>query len=211
MQSACKMIGNERYVRRALIVFTLITVAAIQPAAGQDLIIKDLGALPGEYNYSNALGINERDQVVGFSITAGGYTHACLFENGVVTDLGTFPGGSYSSANAINNRGQVIGTSSTARGEDHAFLFEHGVMTDLGTLPGGNFSTACGINEHGQVGRFLGQPARVHSRCAVRERGGDRFGHASRWQRQRSFGDQQSRPGGRLFVHRRRVRARLSV
>src|SRR5258708_5856903 len=102
MQSACKVIGNVRYVRRALIVFTLIAVAAFQPAAGQSLIIKDLGALPDEYNYSNALGINERDQVVGFSITAGGYTHACLFENGVVTDLGTVPRGIYTSAKAIN-------------------------------------------------------------------------------------------------------------
>ena len=82
MQSACKVIGNVRYVRRALVVFTLIAVAAFQPAAGQSRIIKDLGALPGGFNYSNALGINERGQVVGYSITAGGNTHACLFEKG---------------------------------------------------------------------------------------------------------------------------------
>src|SRR5260370_25475425 len=91
MQSACKVIGNVRYVRRALIVFTLIAVAAFQPAAGQSLIIKDLGALPGEYNYSNALGINERDQVVGFSITAAGDTPASLVENRGGTHLGTLP------------------------------------------------------------------------------------------------------------------------
>src|ERR1700692_2333932 len=70
-----KRINSVHYVRRALIVFTLLAVAAFQPAAGQSFIIRDLGALPGG-NYSNALGINERDQVVGYSITASGNTHA---------------------------------------------------------------------------------------------------------------------------------------
>ncbi|NPT56830.1 hypothetical protein GNZ13_20135 [Paraburkholderia sp. 5N] len=82
MQSAFKVVSSVHYVRRALIVFTLLAVAAFQPAAGQSFIIRDLGALPGGFNYSNALGINERGQVVGYSITASGKTRACLFENG---------------------------------------------------------------------------------------------------------------------------------
>src|SRR5260370_37601677 len=111
MQSAFKAVSSVHYVRRALIVFTLLAVAAFQPAAGQSFIIRDLGALPGGFNYSNALGINERGQVVGYSITASGKTHACLFENGVMTDLGTVPGCSDSRASGVNNRGQVVGES----------------------------------------------------------------------------------------------------
>src|SRR5260370_30218499 len=119
MQSACKVIGNVRYVRRALIVFTLIAVAAFQPAAGQSLIIKDLGALPGEYNYSNALGINERDQVVGFSITAGGDTHAFLFVKGVMTDPGTVPRGNYSPPFGVNKRRPGGGVSAPGTTRTH--------------------------------------------------------------------------------------------
>src|SRR5260370_1830028 len=159
-----KGISSVHYVRRALIAFTLLAVAAFQPAASQSFIIRDLGALPGGYNYSNALGINERGQVVGYSITAGGNAHACLFEKGVVTDLGTFPGGSDSTATAVNNRGQVVGSSSTARGNSHAFLFEHGVMTDLGTLPAGDVSRAAAINERGHaVGYASNLPGYVHA------------------------------------------------
>jgi probable HAF family extracellular repeat protein len=77
-----------------------------------------------------------------------------LFEDGVMTDLGTLPGGNFSAALGINNRGQVVGEATTASGALHAFLFEDAVMTDLGTLPGGSFSIANGINNRGQVVGF---------------------------------------------------------
>jgi probable HAF family extracellular repeat protein len=118
MQSAFKVVSRVHDVRRALIVFTLLAVAAFQPAAGQSFIIRDLGALPGGFNYSNALGINERGQVVGYSITAGGNTHACLFENGMVTDLGTLPGDNFSEATGITESGQIAGNSTS-----HAILW----------------------------------------------------------------------------------------
>lgn len=86
-------------------------------------------------------------------VTASGDVHAFLFENGVMTDLGTLPGRNDSNAFGINNRCQVVGESDpgTSPYLPHAFLFEHGVMTDLGTLPGDNFSEAVGITERGQV------------------------------------------------------------
>ncbi len=166
MQSACKSIRRGHYAGRILLVFALLCVAALQPALGQGFqeqsdwhhrpqhpkgfTIKDLGTLPGG-DSSQATGINDRGQVVGYSSTASGSTHAFLFEHGVMTDLGTLPGGNSSQATGINDRGQVVGYSSTASGSPHAFLFEHGVMTDLGTLPGGTFSFAFGINNRGQV------------------------------------------------------------
>jgi probable HAF family extracellular repeat protein len=71
--------------------------------------VHDLGTLGG--NSSSASGINDRGQIVGFSTTASGDFHAFLYENGVMTDLGTLPGSNFSVANGINNRGDVVGAS----------------------------------------------------------------------------------------------------
>ena len=149
MKSACKLISNTHYVHRSLIVFTLLTVAAFQPAAGQSFVIRNLGTLPG--NASQASGINERGQAVGFSNIVSGDQHATLFEDGKVIDLGTLPGDNNAAADGINDRGQVVGWSTANGNNERAFLFENGVMTDLGTLPGGNGGSASAINSRGQV------------------------------------------------------------
>jgi probable HAF family extracellular repeat protein len=88
-------------------------------------------------------------QVAGQSLIADGGAHAFLWENGVMTDLGTLGSGGSSGANAINPAGQVVGYSGPP-GNEHASLWEKGVVTDLGTL-GGPFSQAYDINPAGQV------------------------------------------------------------
>lgn len=71
----------------------------------------DLGVLYSGDSVSQALGINDRDQVVGLSCGAGG-CHGFLWQNGVMTDLNTLaPGydGVIEDAQDINNLGQITG------------------------------------------------------------------------------------------------------
>src|SRR6266550_3898088 len=125
-------------------------------------------SLPGTAP-SEAFGINETGQVVGFGRIRGGLVdHAFLWNpdvpngtTGTLTDLGTLAGGSGSAASGVNDRGQVVGCSYTSfcdPANGTAFLWTPdvpngttGSMIELGTLPGGSGSEASGINNGGQV------------------------------------------------------------
>jgi probable HAF family extracellular repeat protein len=100
---------------------------------------------------SRGYGINDAGTVVGQSTNADlTQRHAFVYQNGVMTDLGTL-GGDESIAYAINNAGRIVGESKTASGAWHAFLYENGQMKDLGVLAGHLWSTAQGINEAGDI------------------------------------------------------------
>src|SRR5262249_20647602 len=96
------------------------------------------------------------------------FSHAFLWQNGGMQDLGVLPGCSVSAAAAINDYGQVVGTSegdtrndgSGASGRIHAVLWQSGKITDLGT-PGGGLRNVhpYSINNTGQVvGMAEGRP-----------------------------------------------------
>lgn len=112
-------------------------------AAGQtSYTVTDLGVLSGA-NSTKVSDINKSGQIVGTSAS-----HAFLWSNGVMTDLGTL-GGSVSMAYSINDSGVVVGQASTASGEMHAFVWQSGVMKDLGVA--GETSAARGINSRGDI------------------------------------------------------------
>ncbi|MBD0345555.1 MAG: DUF3466 family protein [Coleofasciculus sp. Co-bin14] len=109
-----------------------------------------LSTLGSTNSNSRALGINDREQVVGFSSTDSGHQHAVLWQNQRVIDLGTLPGGTRSEALGINNFWKIVGWSNTSTGYKHAVFWQKRRITDLGTL-NGNATIATAINNRGTV------------------------------------------------------------
>jgi probable HAF family extracellular repeat protein len=74
-----------------------------------------LNRLPGATT-SAARGINNAGQVVGYSLSSGGFEQAVIWNGTTPTVLNGLPGATDSFANAINNAGQVVGSSYTSGG-----------------------------------------------------------------------------------------------
>ena len=114
--------------------------------------------LPDLGTGANAFSINDRGQIVGLVGSPDSPTfYAALWQNGVITNLGTLPGDFAAIASGINNRGQVVGSTldSNFNFVLRAFIWEDGVMTDLNTLfPADSnlYATMANqINERGQI------------------------------------------------------------
>jgi probable HAF family extracellular repeat protein len=147
---------------RGIILIAVVVLAALLPPAAQSAglyAITDLGTFGGGTSAANA--INDLGQVVGsadLTNTSPTWTHAFLYSNGVMTDLGVLStyvtgSGTYSMSMAlgINNSGRIVGKSYTSLGRYHAFFYDEGQMTDLGVLPGNDQSQARSINDIGQI------------------------------------------------------------
>ena len=90
---------------------------------GKDEMI-DLGTLlENNLGGSVAYGINDRNQVVGYSNDSDGSSSAFLWENGTMTSLSKLEGFRHCIANSISNREQVVGYCSTSDGTRHATLW----------------------------------------------------------------------------------------
>jgi probable HAF family extracellular repeat protein len=117
----------------------------------------DLGTFPGGIQ-AVASAINDVGQVVGVSDgaiavskkTTQHFSHAFLYANGKMVDLGVPSGATYSQATAINRNGQIVGVAGFADGS-HTVLYSNGVWTDLGKFPGSSTTEATGINLSGQI------------------------------------------------------------
>jgi probable HAF family extracellular repeat protein len=136
--------------------------------------MQDLGTLPGGTD-AQALLINERGQVIGYSYTGSTQSSMCsplgtpfpfplaissfLWEKGKgMVDLGGF-GGTCTGATDLNNQGQVVGFSFVAGDAfTRAFLWEHGSIRDLGGSLGGNNTGAFVMNDDGKAVGFANLP-----------------------------------------------------
>lgn len=131
--------------------------------------VTHLSSLGGTSSGGNS--INNPREVAGSSNLLGDQTtHAALWQDGSLIDLGTFGGPNSNVAwPGQNNGGMIVGIAETATmdslGEDWScwaffpsvtghtclgFVWESGVMTPLPTL-GGNNGFATGVNSRGQV------------------------------------------------------------
>lgn len=120
--------------------------------------MRDLDDVPGDFDGSQAVGVNNSGQAVG--LVNGtlpnnlGFSRAVLWmADGTPMDLGDLPGGTdSSSAQAINDNGQVAGYSSSTGGLE-AFIWTSGTgMQPLGDLPGSfKYSRPFAINAAGHV------------------------------------------------------------
>ncbi|MCX6666409.1 MAG: M28 family peptidase, partial [Euryarchaeota archaeon] len=109
-------------------------------------IATDLGVLGVASNVSYAYDINNQGKIVGSSGEEYGLQKAFLWNQSIMTDLGTH-GGLWSEAQAINDTNAIAGTWNVRAG-----LWKNGVLTDLGALGGPNcVSYAYDINNHGQI------------------------------------------------------------
>ena len=107
--------------------------------------------------------INEARQIVGWMGLSNSIdSHAFLWEDGVMVDLGVIPGGFTATASAINNLGQVVVNGNLpfkGFGQlKHAFLWTNSEFTDLGTLPGLERCSAIDLNDNGQIVGSCAQP-----------------------------------------------------
>jgi probable HAF family extracellular repeat protein len=135
----------------------------------------DIGTFGGPASYFTDPGIgpgslvlNNRGMLTGKADTATPITGDCApicfdthvfrWNKGILTDLGTLPGGHSSDVGGINTRGWVVGGSQTGETDPviglpifHAVLWKGNDPIDLGTLEDGLQSVALHVNNSGQV------------------------------------------------------------
>lgn len=113
----------------------------------------DLGTLTG-VGVTSAVAINNAGHIAGYSDAGRGRTHVFFYEDGAMTDLGSF-GGFDVTIGEMNALGQVVGTGNTPDGPDVAFISRDGTLVDLNTLidpaSGWAITSALDINDSGQI------------------------------------------------------------
>jgi probable HAF family extracellular repeat protein len=116
----------------------------------------DLGTLGGQY--SEALGVNDVGDIVGWSEGPHDANHAFLYRDGVMHDLGSLGGPSLNSeAHAINNHRQIVGITNDVTINWVPALWESGTWYDLNALiPPGSGWTLLGANDINDAGQITG-------------------------------------------------------
>ncbi len=112
--------------------------------------IRDLGVLGSGYVQSIARGINNSDQIVGWSTQTSKVEQAFVWANGTMHALPA-PSDAQSEASGINNKGQVAGA--LLLGGLKPVLWTGGSAIELNTL--GQDSAALAINQVGEVAGWV--------------------------------------------------------
>jgi probable HAF family extracellular repeat protein len=154
---------------------TQLPVVPTRPFVWDDGVGRDLGVFNTfDARDTEARAINDAGHVAGFTRAPG--NTGWLLRDGVLTRVGTLPGGTQSAAFGINQDDVVVGDANLADPNVvHAFSWRAGAVTDLGALPGGTFSAASDVNAAGTavgVSTFDGGTPFAGARHAVMFSGG---------------------------------------
>ncbi|MBV9200547.1 MAG: PEP-CTERM sorting domain-containing protein [Alphaproteobacteria bacterium] len=115
-------------------------------------VFHDINALlPANMN-SQATGVNDSGEVVGFFQLASGNFSAFSDVGGTITPF-EFPGSASTQALGVNNLGEIVGDYVDAGGVMHGFLDNAGAFTMLDPT-GSTATTINGINDLGAVVGF---------------------------------------------------------
>ncbi len=149
----------------AAVVCTALAVTSAVPAWGQAMLgnagngfLLDNGVFttidhPDAGPETAAVGINNRGQIVGGYVDAGGIAHGFLLDKkGDFTTINA-PGALVTGAFGINNRGQVVGYYADAN-LVRGFLWDNGTFTTIEAPDALSNTAAFGINERGQIVGF---------------------------------------------------------
>ncbi|MFV1983955.1 MAG: DUF3466 family protein [Thiohalomonadales bacterium] len=149
------------FIQPAAFIFaSLLATTSVHSQTLYNII--DLGDLPGGSDLSAAWGINDSNQIAGWSFSTDGQ-RPVLWDNGAIIDLGLLPNGlNRGTASSINNAGNIVGFSQTTTGT-HATLWYNGAIIDLGDLPGDTYSSATGINNSLQIAGYSSSSLATHA------------------------------------------------
>jgi probable HAF family extracellular repeat protein len=143
--------------RSGIAVGSELQLEALKCAVFDHGVVSTLETLGGSDCYVG--GINDAGTIVGSAGVAGQAeaTHAFVYRDGVMTDLGTYPGYDTSDAVGINNHGEIVGNSSNAI-HNKVFVYKNGQYRHIPAPAGAVNIFAGGINEHGHVTGTLQLP-----------------------------------------------------
>jgi len=107
--------------------------------------------------------INDRGQIVGAFVDAGGVLHGFLLDAGMFTTI-DLPGAVETDPAGINDRSEIVGAIDDTQGVTHGFFRDRRGRFSVIDVPGaGPFTSLFGINNRREiVGQYLpGLPARL--------------------------------------------------
>jgi probable HAF family extracellular repeat protein len=143
------------------IVGTIFPGDVTRPFLWRDGVFTDIGdLLGGAARYAEAIGINDRSEIVGVSLSPNETFRGFFWRDGQMRDLGSFADAAALFATRINARRQILGDAFDNEGDHTPFVQQGSHVRELTALPRGDgFRNVSNQNELGVVVGTSDSPA----------------------------------------------------